>query len=135
MLIKLTKSLVIVLSSLVTRCSIKNIYIQTFALKWSPSLPVCIRLHFNESPYPLRANVIIEWPHLSWLVPFFAKKIYVQKKTQRKQNQNNVNEIHSEPVGLLISFIGAYNSNTRKLKFEKWTKIRHFVGKTWPLNH
>ena len=35
---------------------------------------VCIEM----TPSPLSANVITEWPHWGWLVPFFARKIYVQ---------------------------------------------------------
>ena len=40
----------------------------------------------------------------------------------------------SESAGPLILFIGAYNSTTRKLEFEKWAKIRHCVGKVWSIN-
>ena len=51
-LMKLLKSLVIILSSLWTRCSIKNIYMRTFALTRLPSPPVGIVSHFDEPVLP-----------------------------------------------------------------------------------
>ena len=77
------------------------------------SLLVFIRLHFNGPLSPLCANVIIELPHWNWLVPFFARKIYVQNKHKGNETKTksmkpkllktlNVNQF--EPVGLLVTF-------------------------------
>ena len=71
--------------------------------------------------------------YISRLVPIFCKENRFLKYTKRKQNENNVCETRTvenikyelivSQLVFLISFIGAYSS--RKLEFEKWTKICH----------
>ena len=61
---------------------------------------------------------------LSWLVPIFYEKKYVQNK-DKGGNQSKVHEaktvenIKYEPV------LRTYGLTTRKLEFEKWAKIPH----------
>ena len=78
-----TRDLVTVISSLWTRCSIRKIYMRTFALMWHPPPPVWICLNLDGShPFLLSANVIIEWPLTTSLSSFpvdTGRKLTVQK--------------------------------------------------------
>ena len=98
-LIRLIKILKIFRISLSDTCSIGNIYMQMFVMKWPSSLPVCIRLHFNGHPSLLNANRIIEWTHLIWLVPFFERKICVQNK--HKGNKTKTKLVKSKMLKTL----------------------------------
>ena len=59
-LTKLTKNLVTVASSFWTRNLVKNFYMRTFTMTWTPFPPLCIYPHFDGPSTPLSANVIIE---------------------------------------------------------------------------